>query len=368
MSEGAAPRAVRAPEKIFQALVEQSGDALLLLGAGGEILYASPSVERVTGYRPELLLGRELRALAHPEDEKVLAGAWRRCLERPGEPVPASFRYRHYDGSWRHAETVSVDHLADPELAAVVTSVRDVTERRLMESRLAFTDRIASVGSLAAGVAHEINNPLSYVISNLSYLAEALAGQPGLPDEVHSALREAAEGAERVRRIVRDIRAFSRPDDERHGPVDLKRVVEGAISLASNELRHRAKLVRDLGEGVLAWGNEARVGQVALNLLVNAAQAIARGSAAENEIRVSTRRVPEGVELTVRDTGSGMPPEVQARIFDPFFTTKPVGVGTGLGLFICQRIVAELRGSISVESEPGRGTTFRVVFPEAPAP
>jgi CheY-like chemotaxis protein/two-component sensor histidine kinase len=180
-------------------------------------------------------------------------------------------------------------------------------------------------------------------------------------------LRDAQEAAERVRAIVHDLKVFSRStEEERRRPVDIQHVLESAARMASNEVRHRANLVRDYANPPPVDGHEARLGQVFLNLIVNAAQAIPEGRAAANEIRLTTRLNDAGlVVVEVRDTGIGIAPDLVSRIFDPFFTTKAQTTGTGLGLAICHRIVKSLGGDISVESELGRGTTFRVSLPRA---
>jgi CheY-like chemotaxis protein len=179
---------------------------------------------------------------------------------------------------------------------------------------------------------------------------------------------EARQGGERVRKIVRGLKAFSRADEERRAALDVRQVLDVAASMANNEIVHRARLVKDFGDAPAVFADEAQLGQVFINLLVNAAQAIPEGHAEANEIRISTWSDGAGrAVVEVRDTGPGMSPEVQARVFDPFFTTKPIGVGTGLGLSICHGIIAGLGGEITVASEPGRGTIFRVALPAASA-
>jgi PAS domain S-box-containing protein len=246
----------------------------------------------------------------------------------------------------------------------------DVTERKAMQAQLVVSDRLAAVGTLAAGVAHEINNPLAFVLSNLSFLAGELQGvsrelPPGRTAEMEEVLREASDGAHRVRQIVRDLRTFSRGDDEVATAVNVQAVLESAITMARGELRMRAQIVREYREVPLVEGNEGRFGQVFLNLLINAAQAIPPGKPDQHEVRLVLRHSGDRVIVEVKDTGVGMAPEVRARIFDPFFTTKPVGEGTGLGLSICHGIVTGFGGEITVESEEGRGSTFRVVLPVA---
>jgi CheY-like chemotaxis protein len=238
-----------------------------------------------------------------------------------------------------------------------------------MEEKLQRADRMASIGALVAGVAHEINNPLAIVLANLDLLAH-LAIPPSGPAprldsaEIQETLRDAREAADRVRVIVAGLKTLSRPDELERGPVDLHRMLDFSIKMAWNEIRHRARLVKAYGPVPAVLGNEARLGQVFLNLLINAAQAIPEGHAGENEISISTRRGPDDtVTVEIRDSGLGMPAAVIARIFDPFFTSKPVGAGTGLGLAICDTIVRSHGGEITVSSAVGQGTTFVVRLP-----
>ena len=235
------------------------------------------------------------------------------------------------------------------------------------------SDRMASVGTLAAGVAHEINNPLAAVMANLDLAASGIAERAAMLGltaefgEVREELRDAREAAERIRNIVRDLKIFSRSEEDKTGPVDIQRVMESTLRMAWNEIRHRARLVKDYGTDSVGGGKRvSRLGQVFLNLVINAAQAIPEGRADNNEIRISTSTDPSGgVVIEIADTGPGMPPEVLSQLFTPFFTTKPVGVGTGLGLSICHRIVTGFGGSIDVKSEVGKGTAFRISLPPA---
>jgi PAS domain S-box-containing protein len=271
------------------------------------------------------------------------------------------------------------------ELVEVIGVATDITERhkaevalRQSEARLVEADRLASIGALAAGVAHEINNPLSYVLLNLDMVIRDLTsaaphqggdgagGEGARFAEIVARLREARAGVDRVGHIVQDLKAFSRVDTDRRGLIDVRRVLDETIDLASNEIRHRARLVRAYGEVPMVSASASRLSQVFLNLLVNAAQSMSEGEAEQNEIRVGAAVDGGGrVVVEVADTGSGMTPEVLARIFDPFFTTKPAGVGTGLGLSICHGIISSLGGAITVQSRVGEGTTFRVALPPA---
>ncbi len=241
------------------------------------------------------------------------------------------------------------------------------------QDQLLFSERLAAVGRLAAGIGHEINNPLSYILSNLRFIRKAVE-EPGTPSpedrqDLVDAVTEANEGAERVRLIVQDLKMLSRPDDLALGPVDLGSVVRGTAKIAAQELRERARLVEECEGAPLAWGNAPRLGQVLLNLLINAAHAIEKGKVDQNQVRVAAREGEPGYVLVeVSDTGCGIPPENLGRIFEPFFTTKPVGEGTGLGLPVCQSIITSLGGSLEVKSEVGRGTTFVIRLRRAPEP
>lgn len=250
----------------------------------------------------------------------------------------------------------------------MVGAMVDITERKEIEARLMVADRMASIGTLAAGVAHEINNPLAYIIANIDFALEGL--RPiATSNELAESLNEAREGAIRVRTIVRDLRAFSRGEIEVYGPVDLRRMIEASINMAWNEIRHRARLVKDYGPPSFVQANEARLGQVVINLLVNAAQAIPEGAADDNEIRIVTGIDARGhAFLEVRDTGPGIPEAIRDRVFDPFYTTKSVGHGTGLGLSICHSIVSGLGGEITISDAPGHGCVMRVALPQAPRP
>jgi PAS domain S-box-containing protein len=268
---------------------------------------------------------------------------------------------------------------ADPQLDArgavtqIVATYSDITDRRGFEARLAISDRLAAMGTLAAGIAHEINNPLAYIVANLAYVDQELTDPAALTDparlaEIRHAILETRDGATRVRDIVTEMRTLARGDAPRR-PINITRVLESAISAIASELRTRAKLVRNLAEVPLVDADEARLGQVFINLLLNAADAISDRHPSEHEIAIATFTDDSGrVVVEVRDSGVGIAPELHQRIFDPFFTNKPVGQGTGLGLAICHHIITDLGGTISVESAPGRGSVFRVTLPPAAAP
>jgi signal transduction histidine kinase len=271
-------------------------------------------------------------------------------------------------------------------LIATIDRLLVESEHREIQARLAQTDRLTSLGTLAVGVAHEINNPLAYVLLNLGYVSEelpkllSLISQPSdsVPDDVeaefrspapsHSRAREvllaldhAREGAERIRNTVRSLQTFSRPENEVRGPLQIAQLLDATLPMVANEIRHRARLVKEYDQVPDVVANEARLGQVFLNLLLNAVQALPEDHAETNEIQLLLRSpAPDRVVVEVRDNGVGIPPQIRGRIFEPFFTTKPVGIGTGLGLTICHGIVTSLGGSLTFESEVGKGSTFRV--------
>ncbi|MEX1367033.1 MAG: ATP-binding protein [Nannocystaceae bacterium] len=255
----------------------------------------------------------------------------------------------------------------------LVAFARDLTERKRMQASLQKADRLASVGSLAAGVAHEINNPLAYVLANLELLSEdlgqlELSDTSGFDQTVQRTLQEAAEGANRVRRIVRDLKSFARADDEVLQSIDVHEVIDAAIDIADNEIRHRARLEKDFGEVPAVLGAPGRLTQVFLNLLVNAAHSIPEEAYGDQFIRVSTHFERGYVIVDVSDTGTGIPEDIVDRVFDPFFTTKAQGMGTGLGLSICHGIVTGIGGEIKVHSRVGEGSTFTLMLPAADVP
>ncbi|MEJ7601765.1 MAG: response regulator [Kofleriaceae bacterium] len=252
------------------------------------------------------------------------------------------------------------------QVTGAVLVARDVSEGKQTELHLMVADRMASVGTLAAGVAHEINNPLASVIANLDMAMQDLetVDRKLLPSELVEELGDARTAADRVREIVRDLKIFSRAEEERRGPVDVENVLESTLRMAWNELRHRAKLVKVFNHVPEVEANESRLGQVFLNLIINAAHAIPPGNYEANQIKVTTSTDALGrVVIAIADTGTGIPVEARQRLFTPFFTTKPVGVGTGLGLAISHRIITQFGGTITFETELGKGTEFRVTLP-----
>ena len=240
--------------------------------------------------------------------------------------------------------------------------IEDARDRRAMEAQLMQADRLASLGTLAAGVAHEVNNPLSYIIANLEFIAEEIEAHDG-KDEVVDAVRDARDGAVRLKNIVRGLKTFSRSEQDAQRAFDVVEVVERTMRLAQNEVRHTAKLTSTFETAPLALGDPGGLAQVVLNLLLNAAQALSSSPNSQAEIRVAVKSTDTGeVLIEVEDNGPGIAEDVRPHIFDPFFTTKPIGEGTGLGLSICRNIVTRVGGTIDFESKVGVGTVFRVTL------
>jgi len=368
-----AEAALRRSEASFRDLIESLPDAIGVLRSD-RLVYASPrTASYLANDDVDTLLDRSILDFVHPDDRDALERVLRR-LDRPGMvEIVDEVRFVQRDGEIVQAEVTVLSLIFDGEVATVLI-VRDLTERRQLQARLLIADRMASVGTLAAGVAHEINNPLTYVMANVSYAIEQLKGmQTGRQrtadtqvPELLQALRESLEGAHRVSHIVGDLKTFSRSDEDTVAPVELSAVVESSLNITHNEIRHRATLIKDFREAPRVLANESRLGQVFINLLVNAVHALPADDPAGHEIRVTIRTLSDGraaVEIT--DTGCGMPLHTLKRLFDPFFTTKAVGKGTGLGLYICHSIVDSLGGDIVVESQVGKGSLFRVVLPSA---
>ena len=248
------------------------------------------------------------------------------------------------------------------EIPAVGAFTRDVTERRKMYDKLVRAEHMASLGTLASGIAHEINNPLHVISTNIRHLLDRAADEDPVPDRWTEVLSECGSEADRMKVIVADLLSVTRDVKKETGTVDVAEMLTKVVTLARNHLRHRARLVIDYEEAGAVEGVEVRLTQVFLNLLINAAQAIPEGYAQDNEIRLVARREGGHVRIEISDTGAGILASDLSRLFDPFFTTKEVGKGTGLGLWVAHGIVESMGGRIDARSEVGKGTTFTVTL------
>jgi PAS domain S-box-containing protein len=356
-----AETALRESEQRFRIVVQGAPDGVAIL-RGPAILYLNPRAARLLGLeQPEDGYGRPITEFLHPDDVPLAAERIGNLM-RTGEALDGAFEYRSraLDGRELIVEISSI--LIDFDGGrAVLAFARDVTDRKAMQARLAQADRLAALGMLSAGVAHEINNPLAYALLNLELVVRDLQkGDPIDRAQLLTRLQEARHGGERVATIVRDLKSFAREDENVRWPVELGTVLESALNVVGSEIAKRGRVVRRFTQLPPVEGIAARLEQVFVNLLLNAAQALPEGAAHEHEVSLTAGHDADFVSVTVADTGAGMTDEIKKRIFDPFFTTKPAGVGTGLGLPICLGIVTAHGGTLDVESKPGHGSTFTV--------
>lgn len=364
----ASVQGLKRSEKSFRSLIERIPDAIFV-HRDGKFAYVNTAALKLLGFEnANELLNSSTDSVLHLDEFQKDSSRVPVLHEDSPNAIEREGRLLHRNGSPIDVELISF-HVDFDGVPAILTIVRDVSARKKLIAKMMELDRMVAIGTLAAGVGHEINNPLAYLISNLDFAIERLAsikyrsgGDDPIDAYAQDALVEAREGAERVRRIVQELKTFSRSPDESSGNVDIEAALESAISMATNEIRHRSRLVREYSGRVTVDGNSSRLGQVFLNLLVNAAHAIPEGSARANQITVRTRIVQPNVYIEICDTGCGIEPEHVARLFDPFFTTKPIGQGMGLGLYMSKRIVHAHHGEIQVETEPGKGSVFRVIL------
>ncbi len=371
-------KALAAQQKMassFQSLIESSVDCMIV-NRDGKIVYLNAATVTCLGFdSPDDLLGKPIDSII-PEDLRPRILSLHAQLEKTGRTPISQGRLLRRDGSEFEVEVLAIPIVFDGE-SAVLTVARDFRERAELLSGLMQMDRMISMGTLAAGVGHEINNPLTFVLGNLDFVQQELnkliAARPAIENdfsEVREALDEAHTGASRAAAVVAELRSLTRVSDTEPKPIHIASLLRTATRMTGNELRHRAELVVDVVDDEklpLVQAVESRLSQVFLNLLLNAAQAIDVGNADQDRVTLRTRVEPEHVVIEIEDTGHGIPAETMSRIFEPFFTTKAVGSGTGLGLSICREIVREHEGTIEVSSVVGRGTTFTVRLPRAEA-
>jgi PAS domain S-box-containing protein len=359
-----AAEALRESEERFRTVVQNAPDGVAIL-RDRTILYLNERAANLLGLPAAAAgVGRQITEFLSPVDAalaqkrigKIVASG-----HRPKEPQ--EYRSIAANGREVSVEISSIPIDLDGE-RAILAFARDVTERKAIQARLAQADRLAALGVLSAGVAHEINNPLSYVLLNLEFVERELKRlhDPERRETLLARVNEAKHGAERVATIVRDLKTFARGDEALLGPVLIEPVIESALNVVGSEIRKRASVERRFERVPAVNGNAARLEQVFVNLLLNAAQAIP-DTGCEHRITVALARDETMVRVTVSDTGSGIADDVLDRIFDPFFTTKPPGVGTGLGLPICRGIVSAHGGELTVTSRVGQGSTFMLRLP-----
>lgn len=356
--------ALQRTQESVRSLIESLPDGVLV-HRDGVVVYANDAAARLVGAK----------------DAKELHG--RRTIEFLSSSATGDTgalreeRVHRFDGSIAYVDVATAPILFEEE-ASVLAVLRDATARRELTAKMIEVDRMISVSILAAGVGHEINNPLAYVVANVEYVKGELDAvmemvrsgdtSPSTIERLEGAkqvLDEALEGGNRIRNIVSDLRLFSR-DDQAPASVDVRPILDSAVRMAAHEVRRSARVVKEYADVPQVEANPSRLGQVFLNLVVNAAQAVRTREDERNEIRLKTYTDELGrVVVDVTDTGPGIAPADMPRIFAPFYTTKPPGEGTGLGLAICRAIVSSVGGDITVSSEVGKGSTFRVKLPAA---
>jgi PAS domain S-box-containing protein len=357
--------ALQRSDERFRKLIELAPDAVWI-NDGQRLLYVNPATVRMLGYEDDAaVLALSPLDIVYPDDHATMIERTRQMIASGQSVPPREYRIRRRDGSVVLTEVQSMP-IEWEGAKAILGFARDVSARKEMENQLVRSDRLAALGTLLAGIAHEMNNPLAYVLLGVEQAFARIDELGSRPDDVirlREVLEEVRQGATRVAAVVRQLRATSHPDAPKRDVVDVGQALRSALRVAGNEIRHRARLVTELEEIPAIDGSAQLLEQVFLNLLVNATQALPDGRA-ENEIRVTLRELPEKrIVIEIRDNGNGIPPLVLPRIFDPFFTTKAVGVGMGLGLSICHGIVTGQGGTIDVESQAGRGTRFRITLP-----
>ena len=354
----------------LQAVLDAAPGGIFTIDREGVIQGANRGAEQMFGYGEDDLEGRRITDLIPSMGVEV---------DESGErDVFAPLDYRgdaEHRGNKSNGEgfplSLSISTFGstlDDDQAVVV--VRDETRGQKMRAEMMQMDRVATVETMASGLGHEINNPLSYIKGNLDYLKRKFdRGEFDQLDEedLMEAVEDGLHGLERIQGIVSDLRRFTHHQGSPElGAIDVEDVLLATLAVVKNDARHRAELNLDLQQVPPVLGERHGLGQVLLNLLLNATQAIPEGNADENEIEVATSRQRDEVVVTIRDTGDGIAEEHLERIFDPFFTTRDPDEGTGMGLAISQNIVEEMGGLIEVDSTVGEGTTFTLRLPVAP--
>ncbi len=363
-----AEEALQRSEARFQRVIESAPEAVWIIDAKG-LVYANAAAVRLFGFQSAAeVIGKDPRAFAHPDDVPIIEHRSRVMLGQSQQLPPHEYRARRKDGSTIVLEVSSIA-IQYGGRAAVLSFGRDVTDRKQIEMRLLQADRLAALGLLAGGMAHAINNPLTYVLLNLEHLARRLPllkqDRSLLPDAM-ARLKETHHGAERIAAVVRQMRTFSRSDERTRGPVDVRLVLDQTVAMVGNEIRHRGRLITEYRDAPPVMASEARLEQVFLNLLVHAAQSIPEGEAQRGEVRIVARaEEPDRVVVEVSDNGPGAEPAQIERLFEPFGAAGPAAARGRLGLSIVNSIVNALGGSMDVRSRPGEGTTYRVELPAA---
>ncbi len=424
----------RLAEVRFHAILEAAPEAMIIVDQKGEIAIVNSQAEKLFGYGRDELLGKSIEIFL-PQDLRAKHVAHRGVFAKEARIRPMGSGLDLFgitkDGRKVPLE-ISLGPLKIGSEVYVISTIRDITERKMREyelreahrevaerekalrhtfnqlnnahddlkqtqNQLVQSEKLASIGQLAAGVAHEINNPVGFINNNMEILEQYVAdymkilkiadqlkesvlqGNSSqakvLAEEIAKAekesnldyilgdtnnlLQHSRKGIERIQKIVMDLRTFAREDKNEMEHVKIEEVIESILSIVQNEIKYKAKLNKNYGDTPIIECSPQRLGQVFINLLINAVQAM-EGT---GTITIKTYKQNEFVCIDVSDTGKGIPPENLTKIFDPFFTTKPIGQGTGLGLSVSYEIIKKHNGSLTVQSKVGEGTTFNIMLP-----
>ena len=366
-----AEKALRRSEEYYRSLIENASDPIVVLDDAGTVLYESPALEKMLGWRPEERRGRSGLELLPEEDRPQLIQTVGRLLREAGATELIETRARHRDGSWRSIEAVAKSRTDADGKRTIVINVRDLTVRKDLEAQLNQAQKMEAIGRLAGGVAHDFNNLTTAILG----YSELMLRKLGAEDPLRRHVAEVTRAAERAAALTRQLLAFSRKQLLQPRVLDVAEVLEHSRGLLERLIGEDIELVTrgDPGLGRVR-ADPVQLDQVILNLAVNARDAMPRGGRLVLEASNAdldedyahehvTVRPGRYVMLAVSDTGHGMDKETQERIFEPFFTTKDKGKGTGLGLSTVYGIVQQSGGYVWVYSEVGRGTTFKIYLP-----
>jgi PAS domain S-box-containing protein len=382
----------------LRVIVEHSSDLLFLTSENTTIGFANPAAEAAVGQPTSALVGADLRSLIHPDDRAETLTH----IDAPGGRTTEACRLRRGDGEWMQVEMIIGQVQEHDGSASLVVNARDMSERHRLEVELRHAQKLESVGRLAAGIAHEINTPVQFIGDNVRFLESSFAdllrlreahgtvlsaiADPAavaaavdavreletdldvdfVAEEVPAAIKQTLDGVDRVATIVRAMKAFGYTSNDEKAPADLNEAIGNTLVVADSELKYVADVETDFAELPPVWCHIGDVNQVVLNLVVNAAHAVAAAGKERGTVRVSTRVDADQAVIEVTDSGTGIPPEIADKVFEAFFTTKDVGAGTGQGLALCWSLVVDRHGgAIDFTSEPGAGTTFTVRLPIA---
>ena len=337
----------------------------ILIHRGLRYIYANLAALKLVGRSREEVIGHSPFELVAPRFRLLLA---ERIMEAYTTRTPrpdVEERLLHASGLEVPVEVVTLPVIFAGELATLV-HIRDITARRELEIRLRAADRLASAALIAAGVAHEIDDPLTHALSTLETLAARVAEERSeSAPEIRQLVAAVQDGVKRAAHVTRDVKVFASAQRVRPVPVDIRKVIEASLSFLGPEMRSRANVVERYGEVPRVLGNEARLAQVFINLLSNAVKALADRDRGPNDVTITTKaRGDAAVVVEIKDSGLGLPQERESAVLEPLFTTKPDGWGVGLAL--CKELVSREGGEISVESVLGSGTTFTVTLQAAP--